>query len=499
MRRAITLLSLAALSVAVLGQTAQAVIVTWNGSANTDWTNGANWDGGVAPADDTTTDVAQIATVAANQPSLAGARSVGQLDIEVDAGGLNLSGAGTLTPGNAILGSGGTGLVGIHNGSTAATANVISLAGISTNGANPLNIECVGSGGLTISSVISGAGGLVRYGSSLLTLSGLNTYTGPTSIVEFGAINFNSIGNVGGGASALGAPTTVADGTITLGAGTASGTLRYTGAGNSTDRVINLGGTTGQAFIFNDGTGPLTLTGNVTATGAGTKNFNLRGTNTGDNTISGSIVDNSASNKTNVAKTNSVAGPGKWILAGTNTYTGTTTVAAGTLLINGNNSAATGAVSVTGGVFGGTGTIGGAVTIGSAGTLAPGASPGNLTLLNSLTLTSGSKFLFELGAVGASDEVTMSSSTLNLNSQKFTDFTFTNLAGFGAGTYTLFDAGTITGSLGAPVSGTVGGLSSTLAISGNDLVLNVVPEPGALAILATGLIPLLAYAWRKRR
>ena len=95
----------------------------------------------------------------------------------------------------------------------------------------------------------------------------------------------------------------------------------------------------------------------------------------------------------------------------------------------------------------------------------------------------------------------MTSGALTLNGQQFSDFTFNTLAGFGAGTYTLIDAGSVSGSLGANVSGTLGGLAATLAVSGHDLVLNVmaVPEPSGLVLLAVGLLGLLVYAWRKRR
>jgi hypothetical protein len=34
---------------------------------------------------------------------------------------------------------------------------------------------------------------------------------------------------------------------------------------------------------------------------------------------------------------------------------------------------------------------------------------------------------------------------------------------------------------------------------GNDVVITAVPEPATLALLATGLLSLLAFAWRKRR
>ena len=66
-------------------------------------------------------------------------------------------------------------------------------------------------------------------------------------------------------------------------------------------------------------------------------------------------------------------GSGIQTLSGLNSYGGTTTVSGGTLLINGNQSGAAGAVQVNSGTLGGTGTIGGAVTIAAAGTIAPGA------------------------------------------------------------------------------------------------------------------------------
>src|SRR5262249_49575804 len=77
------------------------------------------------------------------------------------------------------------------------------------------------------------------------------------------------------------------------------------------------------------GSAPLSFTSSFTATGAGSKTLNLQGSNTGANTISGAIVDNSATNKTSVSK----SGAGTWVLAGANTYTGTTTVNTGSLQI----------------------------------------------------------------------------------------------------------------------------------------------------------------------
>jgi autotransporter-associated beta strand protein len=78
-------------------------------------------------------------------------------------------------------------------------------------------------------------------------------------------------------------------------------------------------------------------------------------------------------------------------LNGTNSYTGTTTVSNGTLLVNG--VIGTNNVTVVSGTLGGGGVIRGAVTVQSGGALAPGGSNiGTLTISNSLTLA-GTTFI----------------------------------------------------------------------------------------------------------
>ncbi|BCX49623.1 hypothetical protein HAHE_35310 [Haloferula helveola] len=90
------------------------------------------------------------------------------------------------------------------------------------------------------------------------------------------------------------------------------------------------------------------------------------------------------------------SGSGVLTLTGTNTYTGFTDVTGGTLLVNGDNSGATGAVTVsTGATLGGTGTIGGAISI-DDGTLAPGASIGTLTADAAITDTGSGTLLIEV-------------------------------------------------------------------------------------------------------
>lgn len=103
-----------------------------------------------------------------------------------------------------------------------------------------------------------------------------------------------------------------------------------------------------------------------------------------------------------------------------------------------------------------------------------------------LNLEEGSLFTFDLDTPGTSDLVNITAGGLTLDGQEFGDFTFNALAGFGAGTYTLFDSVLTTGTLGANLSGTVGGLDATLSLSGNDVILTVIPEPASLVLMALG-------------
>jgi len=103
------------------------------------------------------------------------------------------------------------------------------------------------------------------------------------------------------------------------------------------------------------------------------------------------------------------------LTSGSNTVTGVVTVNAGTLLVNGIlGPSATNALTVnTGGTVGGSGTIYRNTTI-AGGTLAPGNSPGVLTIWGSLTLGAGGTLSMELNGPDAGsgyDQVIESSST----------------------------------------------------------------------------------------
>ena len=92
------------------------------------------------------------------------------------------------------------------------------------------------------------------------------------------------------------------------------------------------------------GAGTLNFGGGITGGAAGATVLTLSGTNTNANTISGTIANGSA---TSLAITKS--GAGTWVLSGANSYTGATTISAGTLKLGGTGSGANSPLGTTAG------------------------------------------------------------------------------------------------------------------------------------------------------
>jgi formylglycine-generating enzyme required for sulfatase activity len=312
---------------------------------------------------------------------------------------------------------------------------------------------CVNTAGysVTLASLLSGPGGLTKSGNGMLTLAGTNNYRGNTL---------------------------VRSGTLTLAQppGLQNSTLDTSGNG-----ILSFGTLTAATLGGLTGPGALSLSNTASAAVALSV-----GNNNGNTTYAGIL--NDAGGLTKI-------GNGILLLTGANTYSGSTAINQGELMVNGS---LVSAVTVnSGGTLAGMGSLS-SVTVNAGGHLAPGNSPGKLLLSGSLSLLGGAVMDYELDTPLTSDEVLMSGGSLALNGQEFGDFNFTPLAGFGPGTYDLIDAGSITGSLGSGTSGTIGGYQANLAVQGNDVVLNVVPEPSTLVLMAVGAVTLLGLLRRRQ-
>ena len=179
--------------------------------------------------------------------------------------------------------------------------------------------------------VISGPGNLTKSGSGTVSLgSTTSSYGGVTTFAD-GILNVSSVSNYGSNSS-LG--NRASDTPDSIGLLFRGGTLRYAGStAQSTNRNLRLGTAGGKL----DASGSIaTATLSFTATSSqnlwedsGPRTLTLTGTNPGENTFLTSLSDNGGA--TSLSKT----GTGQWVLGGTHTHTGNTTISGGTLVLTG--------------------------------------------------------------------------------------------------------------------------------------------------------------------
>lgn len=179
---------------------------------------------------------------------------------------------------------------------------------------------------------------------------------------------------------------------VAIAAADATGSQTIVFASNLAGQALNLNTVSLNESLIFDMTqaNGLTLTGGtITLAGGTTQVFNVGSGYSA--TISSLIAGSGALTKT---------GAGELTLSSSNTNAGTTTVSAGTLVVDGSTSSATTVAS--GATLAGRGTLGGSVTVQNGGTLSPGgAGVGTLTVNGNLTLNSGSTLALNINGVTA--------------------------------------------------------------------------------------------------
>ena len=372
-----------------------------------------------------------VSTSSANAVTVTGAGSrwniAGDLSLGDDAdGNLTISNGAVVTSADGILGSGlngtalvtgtnsswnltgdltvgsyGNGSLNIQNGATvtSATGSIGYFTDTSTTGV--VTVSGSGSswtmpGDLTVGVGADGGGGMLIPASGTLNISSsgavsaANVYIG-AGAVSLGAVTVSGLGSSltssGGltiGQAGQGSLTIANGGTVTVNGG--SGTVRIADQAGS-NGTLNIGAASVSAAAPS---GLLNAAAISFGSGSGTLVFN----HTDTNDVVASVI-------SGVGSIEVLSGFTR-LTGNSSTFSGTTTVAGGSLSVNGwlggqlviNNS----------GMLLGSGTVG-TTTINSGGMIAPGNSIGTLTVNGNLTVAAGAIYTVELNAAGRSDRI----------------------------------------------------------------------------------------------
>jgi autotransporter-associated beta strand protein len=321
----------------------------WSGASPVDgnWATAANWVGGAAPSPgDDLVFPGGAARLTANNNFTAG----------TNFNSITVAGAGYTLQGNRVTLQAGLSITtAVANNTTTVKlplqlgadqtftsnyhATTLNLQGtLDTNG---YTLTVDGSGTTTVSATVTGAGNLAKNGPGTLNLTVANFYTGQTT-VNAGIVQLSGGGTLG---STIASVTVAAGGTLQLNNVTVTQPLTLGGDGvggglvNSAAGALQVVGGTGTV------TGGITLTGETTlgANGGTTLNVNTNAVTLSANTLTvnaagrvnlnSPLVDGSGGSGS--VTVNGSLTSGTVNLTATNTYTGGTTVHAGTLLLSG--------------------------------------------------------------------------------------------------------------------------------------------------------------------
>lgn len=341
------------------------------------------------------------------------------------AGTLTLSGANTFTGGSTVSAgtlyllnttAAGTGSITLGDGNTGAD-NVTLVAQSGTVNVGGITVVNQGGGTATLS--------LVAQNTGLNSLITLNRPTTITSAASPGGayVNYQGAGKITGNVGTLTLQSTTGllyignNGVANTFVGTVlipqGGVYVFPSAGlafGATNAVVMSG--TAALGLYSS---PLTI-GDLTGAPGNTVNTSANGSQ-----ILAIINSNAVTFAGTISGTGSLVkgGIGAQTLGGTNTYSGSTTVNGGSLIVDGRKTGVGAVVVNSGATLGGTGTVSGAISIAAGATLSPGdvaanGGMGTLTASNAVTLASNATFAVQI-APGVSDSLVSLASVTNVN------------------------------------------------------------------------------------
>lgn len=463
---------------------------TWTGATNSDWNINTNWSTGNVP--NGVSQAALLGAGGANQPTLSGASSAQDLSMEGTGNTLQLNGqtlaitevlalsvgtitgSGTVTVGTGLYVSGGS----ITGGSTLNVSGTANLTGGSITGAAIINANSFSinsqsttaagttlnangtfnlSNNTSVGANMTGVGATIINGTA--TLSGLNTYSGTTTVtgtLRAGAadtFSSNSAHTVSTGGSLLNLNnfnqtigSLAGAGNVTLGSAT------LTAGGNNSDTIFS-GVVSGTGGLTKTGTGLMRLSGANTYSGAtnvDVGNLQAGATNTFSSSSAHTVGASGALDLNNLNQTiGSLAGASGSIIA----------LSSATLTTGGNNTSTTvaGVISGTGGLTKqGTGTM----TLSGANTYSGATNVNNGTLQAGASNTFSASSAHTVGASG----------TLDLNNFNQTVLTLAGAGNVSLGTGTL-TVGTVGSGGNTTFSGVLSGTGGLIKDGNGELTL----------------------------